>query len=563
MDHVVSVAVLEYLANDDESFKALSEMVRILKPGGTITTVLNNDKDFFSTIPPQYRDKLFQSRAWYLRSACELGLTNVSFYVEKDVFKPTKWWDAVGRYTVVMSKPDALAALASCATSHPSQGSSKTPTKAQNRVVEPLVPVVDVVVPSSMGIKSKGGDGSYDSLRRDRDNGEMLYVLRSLVENAPWVRRVHILVNGKVEVPKSWDGEVFLDRIYFVDRCSYMPKDTCPTRNSHAVLTNVYLYTELAEHFILVEDDIFLGIPTDQSFFFAPDGRPRVFHRSGAHSLYKSIPTEMKGKAIPKTNGGVPHYWYPMLKSVVREIAVQFPEYTAFVSSHREGRFSSASNGVNDHTNSQEEEPLGVWQAHLLATGKGVPTSIMYPGQSIGDWEADLRIPSSLKALFNRKPMPVFCNINDVYSTEPALYQEQRRRVLTYLDAAFKGPLRFESGSECWSYLQRSYAHESSRQPAMLPLRHCSWNKQGRGVIRDNSPKLSSQCKTHLRSLDKTLLGLGLIYFIRSGTELCVYRDGNLCGGGEKDIDVFVKSSSSSLYKQLSAKLPETRRVGN
>jgi hypothetical protein len=157
------------------------------------------------------------------------------------------------------------------------------------------------------------------------------------------------------------------------------------------------------------------------------------------------MPTALRGKAIPKSNGGTPHMWYPMLKSVVREIAEKYPEYTAFVSSHISGRFNSKSSRTDDKTNSQEEDPLGVWQTHLLATEQGVFKNILYDGQWIGDWEADPNDPAKLAKVFGMNPLPVFLNINDVYSILPKKYKEQRTRVNSYLEATFSAAQAFGS----------------------------------------------------------------------------------------------------------------------
>ena len=56
-------------------------------------------------------------------------------------------------------------------------------------------------------------------------------------------------------------------RTAVIDRCSYMPKGTCPTRNSHAVKAFLFLIPGLAEHFVIGDDDIFFGRPLTPEFF--------------------------------------------------------------------------------------------------------------------------------------------------------------------------------------------------------------------------------------------------------------------------------------------------------
>ena len=61
----------------------------------------------------------------------------------------------------------------------------------------------------------------------------------------------------------------------------------------------------------------------------------------------------------------------------------------------------------------------------------------MYSGQSFGDWEADPDNTSKLKIVFGMKPLPIFLNINDVYSIDMKVYKEQSQRVHSFLEQAF------------------------------------------------------------------------------------------------------------------------------
>ena len=95
----------------------------------------------------------------------------------------------------------------------------------------------------------------------ERDNGEMVYFMRSIAQHAPWVHKVWIVVNGVIQMPPDIVPRSLEGRVSILDRCSYMPAGTCPSRNSHAIQTYVHHIPGLAEQFILTEDDIFLGKP--------------------------------------------------------------------------------------------------------------------------------------------------------------------------------------------------------------------------------------------------------------------------------------------------------------
>ena len=63
-----------------------------------------------------------------------------------------------------------------------------------------------------------------------------------------------------------------------MDRCLYMSPENCPTRNGFAVMTMIHHLPELAEHFIVLEDDTMFGRSvTHGDFFAAPSGKPLVF----------------------------------------------------------------------------------------------------------------------------------------------------------------------------------------------------------------------------------------------------------------------------------------------
>ena len=87
----------------------------------------------------------------------------------------------------------------------------------------------------------------------ERDNGELYWMLASVGKNAPWMRRIFVLVNGAgltrqaaeaVALPPSLElcaegsdkrPESGLTCVEFVDRCAYLEPQDCPTFNSFVV----------------------------------------------------------------------------------------------------------------------------------------------------------------------------------------------------------------------------------------------------------------------------------------------------------------------------------------
>jgi len=275
---------------------------------------------------------------------------------------------------------------------------------------------IDFVIPWSGPAPTRDGGLAVE---RERDNGEMKYLLRSMAMHAPWVRRVWLLVNGvlpdgAVEIPPSIKG-----RTTVVDRCSFMPQGTCPTRNGFAVRAFAHRLPGLAEHWVMIDDDIFLGRPTKPSFFFQ-DGKPHVWRKAptwgyfagnACHRLYES-----KGVVkfpTPNSAAPSPHFWYPQLRSVCESTEREFPEFYEFVGSHKDGRFWSGSKlpgGMDEHANSQEEDVQGWYECALLQAGKGVYNNIDKHRHTL--W--DEVVEHGTEAEFKRgvKERVVFMNFN-------------------------------------------------------------------------------------------------------------------------------------------------------
>jgi hypothetical protein len=109
---------------------------------------------------------------------------------------------------------------------------------------------------------------------RWRDNQELRFSLRSLVENAPWIRRVHIVTNGQVP---AW-----LDRtaaeIRVVTHAELFPDPlVLPTFNSCAIEAVLHRIPGLAERYVYLNDDVILGRPVGREDFFTADGGTVVY----------------------------------------------------------------------------------------------------------------------------------------------------------------------------------------------------------------------------------------------------------------------------------------------
>lgn len=113
---------------------------------------------------------------------------------------------------------------------------------------------------------------SWDEARfRDRD--ELRYALRSVREYAPWVRRIFLVTAGQ---RPEWLTEED-DRITLVDHHDFFHEACLPTFNSNAIISRLHHIPGLAEHYVLMNDDVFLSRAISPSLFFEPNGAARFF----------------------------------------------------------------------------------------------------------------------------------------------------------------------------------------------------------------------------------------------------------------------------------------------
>lgn len=106
---------------------------------------------------------------------------------------------------------------------------------------------------------------------RFRDWGLLRYLFRSIAQNMPWIRKVHLIVSNSEQVPQ-WVNEENINVVLHKD---IMPEKYLPTFNSTAIEMFIPDIPDLAEHFIYANDDMFPINPTEPSDWFTEDGRPK------------------------------------------------------------------------------------------------------------------------------------------------------------------------------------------------------------------------------------------------------------------------------------------------
>lgn len=110
------------------------------------------------------------------------------------------------------------------------------------------------------------------ALSRFHSNDELRYSLRSVAANAPWVRRIFVLTNC---ARPAWLADD--PRLVWVDHVEAIPSACLPTFNSHVIESCLHRIPDLSEHFLYLNDDVFLARPLSKSFFFDGSGASRSF----------------------------------------------------------------------------------------------------------------------------------------------------------------------------------------------------------------------------------------------------------------------------------------------
>ena len=104
---------------------------------------------------------------------------------------------------------------------------------------------------------------------RYKDYGLLKYWFRAVEECAPWVNKVFFVTCGQ---KPEWLNENH-PKLKLVNHKDFIPSDWLPTFNSRTISLNYHRIKDLSEHFLLIDDDMFLLQPVAPEMFFK-DGNP-------------------------------------------------------------------------------------------------------------------------------------------------------------------------------------------------------------------------------------------------------------------------------------------------
>lgn len=133
-----------------------------------------------------------------------------------------------------------------------------------------VIPWVDGADDNWASLRAKYSGVPYEkSANQYRDWGLLKYWFRGVEKYAPWVRKVHFVTCGQVPEWMNTDCQ----KLCLVDHKDYIPEEYLPTFSSHVIELNFHRISDLSEHFVYFNDDMFLLDAVRPEDFFI-DGKP-------------------------------------------------------------------------------------------------------------------------------------------------------------------------------------------------------------------------------------------------------------------------------------------------
>jgi hypothetical protein len=303
-----------------------------------------------------------------------------------------------------------------------------------------------------------------DSRYASRD--ELRYSLRALHAFAPWVRHVFLVTDDQVP---AWLDTTRPDLTVVSHREIFGDTGRLPTFNSQAIESRLHRIPGLAEHFLYLNDDVFLGRPVPPELFFTPGGLTRFFPSQAlvdsAPRRHTDPPANSAGKnnrrLIQQAFGRVltrkmKHTPHPSRRSVLAEIELRFAEHVTATAGHQ--------------FRHPEDIALlsSLQQYYAYLTGRAAPGDIKYMYTDLADPATPLR----LARVLHDRHLDAFC-LNDTDSS-PDAAAEQAALLAEFLPAylPFPSPYELATPRPATTMVPRRpvVARQGSRVPAAGPV---------------------------------------------------------------------------------------------
>ncbi|MEV4200154.1 stealth family protein [Micromonospora globbae] len=271
---------------------------------------------------------------------------------------------------------------------------------------------------------------------RYHNRDELRYSMRSLHSFAPWLRRIFLITDSQLP---SWldpyhpmvtvvsHAELFAD---LGGRSSF---------NSHAIESRLHRIEGLAEHFLYLNDDVFLGRPLLPTHFFHSNGIAKFFPSPAQFGLGDAKPGDLPVNAAGKNNRrqiqrqfGVTitqkmkHTPFALRRSIMQQIEQVLQTEVTQTAAHRFRHPGDLA------------IPSSLHQYWAYLTAQAVPGDIEYEYADLGHPST----PARLAELLVNRNRDVFC-LNDTDS-DPKTFQDQERMLADFLTRYLPFPAPFE-----------------------------------------------------------------------------------------------------------------------
>lgn len=269
---------------------------------------------------------------------------------------------------------------------------------------------------------------------------ELRYSLRSLHQYAPWVRNIYLVTAGQ---RPAWLDTTFPGLRVVDHREIFSDPGALPTFNSHAIESQLHHIDGLSEHFLYLNDDVFLGRPVQPGHFFHPNGLSKFFTSKAlippGTVTSQDLPVNAAGKnsrgLIAQQFGTVisqkmKHTPHALRRSVLAEIE------QVYAQAHRSTQ--------NSRFRSPHDVPItsSLHHYHAYHSARATAGELRYLYVDLADELAGRR----LNGLLARRNFDTFC-VNDTVVPEDR--DAQARMLDTFLTSYFPVPSPYENpGSE-------------------------------------------------------------------------------------------------------------------
>jgi hypothetical protein len=270
---------------------------------------------------------------------------------------------------------------------------------------------------------------------RFKSRDELRYSLRSIHQYAPWVRNIFLVTAGQAP---GWLNTEYPGLRVVDHREIFSDPSALPTFNSHAIESQLHHISDLSEHFLYLNDDVFFGRPVRPDHFFHPNGLTKFFMSKALIPAGGISPEDLPVDAAGKNSRGLiaqqfgtvisqkmKHTPHALRRSVLAEIEQTYAR-AHHVTQHSKFR-------------SPHDVPIASSLHHYFAyhSARATQGNLRYVYVDIGDALAQRR----LDRLVARRDFDTFC-INDTVVPEDPDAQE--RMVKRFLESYFPVPSPYE-----------------------------------------------------------------------------------------------------------------------